>query len=156
MLGEPLSPKAYLELDDPRLMSCFAEWEACEDRLLAGFAADLRHRRLPKTIPLPDREEARPLWERVRDRASEVAQTAGHRPDLSVWLDVATDVPYLELDEPGKEGLWVRVSRQPLLRLGDASFSLRQLRNQSIVRPRLVFVPEIRSEVERAVAELVP
>ena len=43
------------------------------------------------------------------------------------------------------------ISRQPLRRLGEVSFLLRQLRNQTIVRPRLVFPEAVRAEVEEAV-----
>jgi hypothetical protein len=151
VLGEPLALDAYLELDDPILMSCFARWERAADPLLADFAGRLRHRHLPKTIPLPDREAERPRWEDAQRRAEAVAERHGLRPDLSVWLDVPTDVPYAEPADDGPEGLWVTVSHQPRMRLGEMSFLLRQLRNQTLVRPRLVFPEEIRGEVERAV-----
>lgn len=154
VLGEPLSVGAYLELDDASLMTCFACWERVTDSLLSDFAARLRHRRLPKTIPLPDRPSERPRWEEARRRAERVAQQRGLRPDLSVWLDVPTDVPYEEPADDGAGGLWVTVSHQPLMRLGEMSFLLRQLRNQTIVRPRLVFPDEIRAEVEKAVEEV--
>lgn len=151
VLGEPLSVGAYLELDDPMLMGCFARWEQAEDPILRDFAGRLRHRRLPKTIPLPDRETDRGRWQDARRRATEVAEAHGARADLSVWLDVPTDVPYAEPRDDGPGGLWVLVSHQPLVRLGEMSFLLRQLRNQTIVRPRLVFPEEIRDRVEGAV-----
>ena len=151
VLGEELSPADYLELDDPQLMTCFAAWERARDPLLASFAGRLRNRRFPKTIPLPDREEERPRWEEAKARAVEIASAHGLRADLAVWLDEPTDVPYPEPTEPSPEGLWVSVSHQPLTRLGDISFLLRQLRNQTIVRPRLVFPEEIREEVGKAV-----
>lgn len=152
VLGEPLALDAYLELDDPILMGCFARWEEADDPTLADFAARLRHRRLPKTIPLPDRpEDDRAQWLEAHERASEVARAHGMRADLSVWLDTPTDVPYAEPADDGPQGLWVTVSRRPLMRLGEMSFLLRQLRNETIVRPRLVFPEPIRAEVERAV-----
>ena len=156
VLGEPIARRGYLELDDPFLMSCFARWEDSDDPLLADFAARLRHRRLPKTIPLPDREDARLTWEEARMRAEDVARTKGLRPDLAVWRDVATDVPYEEPLTPSADGLWVMVSRQPVMRLGEASFLLRQIRNQTIVRPRLIFAADIRDDVERALAGVLP
>ncbi len=150
--GEPLALGAYLALDDPTIMSCSAAWEGASDPLLADFAARLRHRRLPKTIPLPDGSADAPRrWREAKDRADEVARAQGLRPDLHVWLDVPTDTPYAEPTEDSAEGLWVLLSRQPLRRLGEVSFLLRQLRNQTIVRPRLVFPEAIRAEVERAV-----
>ncbi len=152
VLGEPLALGAYLALDDPTIMSCFSAWEEGGDPILADFAARLRHRRLPKTIPLPDEPEDAPLlWREAKDRADAVAAAHGLRPDLHVWLDVPTDTPYEEPTDESADGLWVLLSRQPLRRLGEVSFLLRQLRNQTIVRPRLVFPETIRAEVEQAV-----
>jgi HD superfamily phosphohydrolase len=151
VLGEPLSPDEYGELDDPLMLHAFAEWERADDPLLAGFAARLRQRRLPKTIPLPDHAGAEPQWREALARAEEVAARAGLRPDLAVWLDVPTDVPYAEPPDASPDGLWVTLSHRPIERLGDTSFLLRHLRNQTIVRPRLVFHAELRAEVERAV-----
>ncbi|MCC6876713.1 MAG: HD domain-containing protein [Sandaracinaceae bacterium] len=152
VLGEPIPLGDYLELDDSALMSCFAAWEQSPDRILADLSSRLRHRRLPKTIPLPEAEPA--LWELARARASEIVERMGMRSDLWVALDVASDVPYEEADaEPG--GLWVSLRHQPLQRLGDASFLLRQLRNARIDRPRLVFPAEAREPVERALEEII-
>lgn len=151
VLGEKLSPGEYLDLDDPLMMHSFAEWERANDPLLAGFAARLRRRHLPKTIPLPDDPAEEPRWREALARAEDVARRRGLRPSLSVWLDVPTDVPYEEPRGPSAEGLWVTLSRPPIRRLGDISFLLRQLRNEIIVRPRLVFMPELREEIEAAV-----
>ncbi len=151
VLGERLALGEYLDLDDPLLMHCFADWERADDPLLASFAARLRHRRLPKTIPLPDTPEDAPRWRDALARAEEVARRRGLRPELSVWLDVPTDVPYEEPRGASPDGLWVTLSRPPIRRLGELSFLLRQLRNETIVRPRLAFLPELREEVEDAV-----
>ncbi len=151
VLGERLALSHYLELDDPLLMHCFAEWERAADPILADFAGRLRHRRLPKTIPLPDDPAEEPRWQEALRRTEDVALARGFRADLSVRLDVPTDVPYEEPTDGSPEGLWVTLSHQPVRRLGDISFLLRQLRNQTIVRPRLVFPAEVRAEVERAV-----
>lgn len=149
VLGEALSTSAYLDLDDPLLMTCFAAWEHADDPTLADFAGRLRHRDLPKTIPLPD--DAPERWDQAKARADAIALAHGLRPDLSVWLDVPTDTPYEEPDDVNGEGLWVVLSHQPHQRLGDISFLLRQLRNQTIVRPRLVIPEAIRAEVGSAV-----
>ena len=152
VLGEELSTAAYLDLDDPLLMTCFATWERASDPLLAELAGRLRHRRLPKTIPLPDAgEDVEARWREAESRAVEIARARGLRPELTVFLDVPTDTPYEEPDEVSADGLWVELSHQPLRRLGDISFLLRQLRNQTIVRPRLVIPEAIRAEVGSAV-----
>jgi HD superfamily phosphohydrolase len=151
VLGEKLTLDDYLELDDPLLMGCFAEWERADDPILADFAGRIRHRRLPKTIPLPDDPHEAPRWRQAVARAEDAARRNGRRPELSVWLDVPTDVPYSEPTDGSPAGLWVTLSRQPVRRLGDISFLLRHLRNETIVRPRLVFLPELRDTIERAV-----
>ena len=156
VLGEPISCGAYLELDDPALMSAFAAWERAADPLLSEFSGRLRHRRLPKTLPLPDDYARRPQWLEAQRRAAEIAERRGLRADLTVWLDEPAHTPYAESSTPSSDALWVVLSHQPLRRLGDVSFLLRQLRNQTIVRPRLVFPEAIRGEVERAVEGLFP
>ena len=74
----------------------------------------------------------------------------GLRPDLTVWLDIAEDVPYSEPTDGSSDGMWVTLRHQPLQRLGDASFLLGELRNKRIERPRLIFPGEFRDEVVAA------
>jgi len=151
VLGERLTLSDYLDLDDPLMMHCFAAWPRARDPPLAELAGRLPQRRLPKPIPLPDDPAEEPRWRDALARAEDVARRRGLRPALSVWLDVPTDVPYEEPRGLSAEGLWVTLSRSPIRRLGDISFLLRQLRNETIVRPRLVFMPELREEIEGAV-----
>jgi HD superfamily phosphohydrolase len=154
VLGEPLELGAYLELDDTLLMYCLGEWERDRDPILADLARRLRARTLPKTVPLPDEPGSEPLWEEARRRAAEIVTRQGMRADLGVFLDIASDVPYSEPENDPRGGLWVLLRHQPLRRLGDISFPLQRLRNQSIVRPRLCFPPEVREEVRRAIEEV--
>lgn len=144
-LGESLSLGEYLRMDDAELLTCLADWEQGVDPVLASLSQRLRSRVLPKTLPLP---EGKPeVWDRAFEVARALVEARGYRADLSVWLDVAEDVPYHEPTEPSEEGLWVTLRHQPLQRLGDASFLLGQLRNQRIQRPRLIFPAELRSDV---------
>jgi uncharacterized protein len=148
-LGEDMSLGDYLSLDDAQLDCCFALWEGGDDALLAQLAGQLRHRRLPKTVPLPEGQNTK--WDQARALAAEVVAAEGLRADLTVWLDAPSDVPYGEPTDDSAEGLWVRIRHQPLRRLGDASFLLRQLRNKRIERPRLIFPAEVRERVLEAV-----
>ncbi len=148
--GEPVSLGDYLELDDAQLLACIAGWARSTDAFLAEHARRLLERRLPKTLPLPD-EEA--VWTEAHARACSVAEAAGVRSDLTVFVDVARDVPYPEPDE-GPGGMWVRIRHQPMQRLGDVSFLLGELRNKKLRRPRLIFPAPLRDRVVDAVREL--
>ena len=144
--GEEVSVDDYLALDDIRLSHAISEWERARDPLLAQLAADLRRRRLPKTLPLPESAEAR--FDELLDRARSIAGDAGLRPDLRVFIDQTSDVPYAEPDDDSPDGLWLSLRHRPIQRLGDASFVLRQLRNQRLTSSRLIFPAELRGRIE--------
>jgi HD superfamily phosphohydrolase len=153
-IGHPVSLGEYLALDDIQLLSCFRAWEAGSDAILAGLTQSLARRDLPKTIPLkPDGGSG--AWQEALARASEVAAREGLRPDLSVRLDIATDVPYAEPDHASAEGLWVLIRHQPIQRLGRCSFLLGQLRNQKVERPRLIFPSSLRDKVLAAMTGVI-
>ena len=144
--GQGQSLGNYLELDDAMLGYCLAEWEKHAEPVLADLAARFRARRLPKTLPLPE-DASEAVWTECLLRARDVAREHGLDPDLHIWLDVAHDLPYEEPEGQSNEGLWVMLRHRPLVRLGEVSFALEKLRNQSIVRPRLCFAEEIREPV---------
>lgn len=151
-LGEPISVEDYLRMDDAELLTCLSAWEHGNDSTLAELSKRLRARQLPKTVPLPDHQPQ--LWDEALERTREVIASHGGRTDLSVWLDLAEDVPYREPTDGSTGGLWVTLRHQPLRRLGDASFLLGQLRNQRIERPRLIFPAEYRPEVLAALHDV--
>jgi len=153
VLGRPVSLGQYLALDDITLLSSFRAWEEGKDPLLASLARQLAVRDLPKTIPLDERRTDS-AWQRALELAREIATERGYRADLAVQLDVATDVPYGEDDDESPEGLWVVIRHRPIERLGRSSFLLGQLRNQTIVRPRLVLPEALRGLVRSAIEPL--
>ena len=132
-------------MDDAELLTCLAAWEHGADSTLASLSQRLRSRILPKTVPLPENQPTQ--WQAALDAAKEIVEAHGHRSDLSVWLDIAEDVPYQEPTDGSSDGMWVTLRHQPLQRLGDASFLLGQLRNKRIQRPRLIFPAEFRKDV---------
>ncbi|UCF48479.1 MAG: HD domain-containing protein [Myxococcales bacterium] len=144
-LGESLSLDEYLRMDDAELLTCLGAWEQGGDQTLAQLSKRLRCRELPKTVPLP--EIRRDRWSEALARTEEIVADRGLRPDLTVWLDIAEDVPYYEPTDGSADGMWVTLRHQPLQRLGDASFLLGQLRNKRIERPRLIFPAQFRDEV---------
>ncbi len=152
-LGQPLSVGEYLELDDARLLSAMADWEAGTDAELSRLCRALRDRSLPKTIPLP--EEGEETWAEALRRAREVVTSAGLPGDRAVFLDVPSDVPYAEPEGEGAGGLWVVLRHRPLQRLSAVSFLLRELRNKRIVRPRLIVPAAERERVLAAIAGLI-
>jgi len=151
-LGEPLSLGEHLRMDDAELLTCLSSWEHEGDSTLADLSRRLRCRELPKTMPLP--ETRRDRWAEALARAEQIVTAGGLRADLTVWLDVAEDVPYQEPTDGSTDGMWVTLRHQPLQRLGDASFLLGQLRNKRIERPRLIFPTEFRDEVLAAMHQV--
>jgi hypothetical protein len=151
-LGESLSLQEYLRMDDAELLTCLSAWERGSDPTLAELSKRLRSRDLPKTVPLM--EGRRPQWEEAKARAGQIVADKGLRPDLTVWLDIADDIPYQEPTDGGTDGMWVTLRHKPLQRLGDASFILGQLRNKRIEHPRLIFPGEFRSEVLAAIHDV--
>ncbi|MEM6957074.1 MAG: HD domain-containing protein [Myxococcota bacterium] len=150
-LGEPVRLGDYLALDDARILSAIADWRTSDDRLLAGFCDDLMARRLPKTLPLPEHDEA--LWTDVSERAAAIAADAGFDPSLHVRLDVARDVPFSEGEGPS--GVWVQIRHRSLQRLSSVSFLLGQLCGKRVQRPRLIFPASLRGPIRRGVQDLI-
>jgi HD superfamily phosphohydrolase len=153
--GETPRLEDYFALDDALLSHIVAGFQTERDPLLADLSRRFCARVLPKTFPLPDGAGAEPVWERCHERAAEIALRHGFRPDLYVWLDVPSDVPFPEPEQGAEGALWVALRHRPMALLGEVSFLLRQLRNKRTVRPRLVFPGELRDEISAAIEPLV-
>lgn len=152
---EDVSLGDYLALDDVQFLGCLRECERGSDPVLAQLTSQLLRRELPKTVPLKPEGARTGSWQEALARAREVAARHGHRPELTVWLDVPDDVPYGEPDDDSPEGLWVLIRHQPIQRLGRCSFILGQLRNQRIERPRLIFPAAVRHDVLAAIEDVI-
>jgi uncharacterized protein len=150
--GETVRLSDYLRLDDVALLNAFRVWESDADPALATLTRQLSARELPKTLPLPS--DAR-LWHVAAARAREVAERHGHPPDLTVRLDVATEMTYGEPDDESPEGLWVSIRHRPMTRLGRISFVLGELRNKAVERPRLIFPAAIRDELLASLQDVI-
>jgi HD superfamily phosphohydrolase len=145
--GMPVTLGDYLCLDDVTLLAAFRTWESDADPILSDLVRRLAARKLPKTLPLPADGDASGKWQAAFTRARSVAERAGLRPDLSVWLDVPSESAYQEPSGDAAGGLWVSIRHRPMERLSAASFVLGELCNKKIERPRLFFPAEIRADV---------
>lgn len=137
----PLSD--YLELDDTVLWQSMAAWRETTDPVLRDFASRLYARRLFKTIELygEDREPAR--RERLLDIVRTVAESRGLDPNRYVGLDVASDLPFDDSNDP----LRVVFPSGPPRKPSEVSFLLGRLNGERLERTRLIFPPELRDEV---------
>ncbi|HEV8548004.1 MAG TPA: HD domain-containing protein [Polyangiaceae bacterium] len=136
----------YLALDDPSLWVALSTWMGASDPLLADLTQRLHARRLFKTYELfGEHAEPRARIEAL-DMAREVAARAGFDPEVHVGLDIASTVALDDGDEP----LTIVFPDGAVRSLAEVSFLLGRLRGERLERVRLVFVPEIRDELKRA------
>jgi hypothetical protein len=134
----------YLELDDCLLEGAMVTWAQCSDSILADLCRRLRARKLFKTY-----EFYATTVEAQRDALSvarEIALQAGLDPEVYVGLDVTTLVAFDDSAEPLTVGFPGGKQRRP----GDVSFLLGRLRGEDMQRVRLVFAPELRPAILRA------
>jgi HD superfamily phosphohydrolase len=136
----------YLDLDDPALWVALAAWRSAPDPTLASLVTRLQARRLFKTYELFG-EQATPRGRLdALDVARDVAQKAGFDPEIYVGLDVASTVALDDADDP----LTIVFPDGAVRALAEVSFLLGRLRGENLERVRLVFAPELRDGIKRA------
>ncbi|MEB2313417.1 MAG: HD domain-containing protein [Sorangiineae bacterium] len=138
---------SYLELDDNLLMQCLAAWREAREPVLRDLSRRLYARRLFKTYELYGDQLAPAARAQALERATEVARRAGLDPRVYVGLDQASDVPFDDTHEPLTVIFPTGAPRKP----GDVSFLLGRLRGERLERVRLIFAPELRDDIVRAV-----
>jgi HD superfamily phosphohydrolase len=144
--AEPIDLGQYLELDDATLAVAMHAWESSSDRPLADLCRRVRARSLFKTLELFGDQATEPGRTAAFEIAKDVARRAGFDPEHYVGLDVAADVPLGGEEEP----IMVVYAKGPARPLHEASFLLGRLSGQVVSRVRLIFVPELRSEITHA------
>lgn len=92
LLGQPVDPVTFCDLDDVDVWHCLKRWAAGADPVLADLARSLVHRRLFKTLHLPVHDTARA--EELIDAARSIARVRGFDPDHHVLVDESSDSPY--------------------------------------------------------------
>jgi HD superfamily phosphohydrolase len=134
----------YLALDDSVLWGAIATWCDAGDARVRDLASRLRARRLYKTYELYGPQLDR--RDEILEAARAVAAANGLCPDSHVGLDAATDVPFDDAQESLTVVFPTGAPRKP----GDVSFLLGRLRGERLHRVRLVFAPELRDGIVRA------
>ncbi len=143
--GREVALGDYLELDDGVLVGAMHAWESARDPVLADLSRRVRARALFKTLEL--RDDAPEAHDHALRTAREIAARSGLDPEAYVGLDVADDTPFDDADDP----LAVVYPSGELRKPGDVSFLLGRLRGERLMRARLVFAPELRDAIVRAV-----
>ena len=146
--GQDVPLAEYLELDDALLTVTLHAWEKASDRPLADLAARVRGRALFKTLELFGEQASEPGRLRALEIAREVTLAQGLDADAYVGLDVAADVPFEAMRAP-----LVVFAKGPARRIDEVSFLLSRLANQELSRVRLIFAPELREAITRAVSD---
>jgi len=134
----------YLELDDGALFVAMHAWETASDPVLADLCRRIRGRSLFKTLELYGTDEASRAA--ALAAARDIASRRGLAPESYVGLDVASDTPFSDEDDPLSVVFPQGVAKKP----GDVSFLLGRLRGETVTRVRLIFAPELREAIMSA------
>jgi HD superfamily phosphohydrolase len=137
---------AYLALDDGVLWVALSALGAARDPVLSGLARRLVKRHLFKTYELFGDDASPEARQHALSIAREVARVHGLDPDVSVGLDAASTLAFDAVDDPPM----VVFPSGPPRPLAEVSFLLGRLAGQRVERVRLVFAPELRDGVRRA------
>lgn len=136
----------YLALDDAVLWVALAELRNASDPVLSDLSRRFHARNLFKTIELFGAQVTAAGRLEALDKAREVARAQGLDPDIYVGLDAASTVAFDDRDDP----LIVLFPGGTTRPLAQVSFLLGRLLGQRMERVRLVFAPELRDGILRA------
>lgn len=137
----------YLRLDDAALWVALESWRHAADPLLADLTRRVYARRLFKTVELFGDQTEPEARLALLERARHAARESGLAPEVYVGLDAASTIAFDDTGDP----LMVMFPRGETRPLSEVSFLLGRLRQQKMERVRLIFAPELREAVERAV-----
>lgn len=144
---EPILLSDYLELDDALLSVSMRSWESASDRPLADLSARVRARKLFKSLELFGEQATPDGQARILSMSRDVATRNGLDPGVYVGIDVSEFAPYASDAE--LEVVFAKGSPRPL---SEVSFLLGRLAEQTVRRVRLMFAPELREALTRALS----
>jgi HD superfamily phosphohydrolase len=139
---------AYLAVDDGVLWAALSQLTSAKDATLATLSRRLVSRKLFKTLELFGESATPEGRASALERAREVAVRRGLEPRVFVGLDAASTLAFDAGDEPP---MVVFPSGAPRP-LAEVSFLLGRLAGQRVERVRLVFAPELRDDIRRALS----
>jgi HD superfamily phosphohydrolase len=139
---------AYLAVDDGVLWVALSQLAQAKDRTLSTLSRRLVSRKLFKTLELFG-ENATPAGRTsALERARDVARKRGLDADVFVGLDAASTLAF---DAGADPPLVVFPTGAPRP-LAEVSFLLGRLAGERVERVRLVFAPELRDDIRRALS----
>jgi HD superfamily phosphohydrolase len=138
----------YLELDDASLWVALSAWRNSKNPILSDLSRRFHARKLFKTYELFDERATPEARVEALDIARDIAEKAGLDPQIYVGLDAASTVAFDDIHDP----LTVMFPGGKTRALADVSFLLGRLRGEKMSRIRLIFAPELRDDIIRALA----
>jgi hypothetical protein len=145
--GGEVSLGSYLDLDDGTIWGALHAWENARHPILRDLCRRIRSRDLFKTLELTGDRTSPEGSEEALLIAREVASEHGLN-DAYVGLDVASDDPLGEEDDPPL----VILSDGRTMPIHEVSFLLSRLHGATLSKVRLVFAPELREPIFKALA----
>jgi hypothetical protein len=140
---------AYLALDDAVLWVALSALRSAPDRTLSDLSRRLVSRNLFKTMELFGEAATPDARDAAHEIARDVARARGFDPDVFVGLDAPHTLAF-EDDEDPLMVVFPNAAPRPLT---EVSFLLGRLAGQRVERVRLVFAPELRDDIQRALAD---
>ncbi|HET9953750.1 MAG TPA: HD domain-containing protein [Polyangiaceae bacterium] len=139
---------AYLSLDDAELWVALACYRQSSDPVLADLSQRLNARHLFKTHELFGEQATPDARGRALEVAREIAAQHGLDPNVYVGLDAASTVAF-DVKGDATRVVFPNGSARPL---HEVSFLLGRLCGQRMERVRLIFAPELREEIQKALS----
>lgn len=147
-LGQETELDAYLSLDDAELWVALASYRSSSDPVLSDLSQRLNARHLFKTHELFGERATPSARQQALEIGCEIAARRGLDPHVYVGLDEASTVAFDDAGE-ATQVVFPNGSARPLQ---DVSFLLGRLHGQRMERVRLIFAPELREEIQKALS----
>jgi uncharacterized protein len=153
-MGEEVSTREYLQLDDTDLTFHLKQWARDGDALLSDLASRFVHRRLFKAVDL---DIATGGAEALLACADDVIRRAGFDPKYYLIMDRAADIPYYGYYSPvgvdPKSLIYIETGgpHSVIREISEVSEVVRGMRGYRI--DRLCFPAEVSDEMSRLISE---